>query len=51
MLTMLALGPLELVMIAGGALSLYGIYRIGYRIGKAEGALQERERRDHQKSA
>lgn len=55
MLTLLAVGPMELVLMGGVfslvPLTLYGIYRIGYRIGKAEGALQERERRDRQKAA
>lgn len=48
MLNLLAIGPLELVILGGVALlvplSYYLTYRMGYRVGNAEGALQQRDR-------
>lgn len=48
MIQMLALGPLELViglgLLAIIPLTIYGIYRMGYRVGSAEGALKERDK-------
>lgn len=45
---MLGLGPMELFLFVLvpllGVLFLYGIYRLGYRVGKAEGALLERQK-------
>lgn len=46
--SLLALGPAELsiilVVFLLGILFLYGIYRMGYRVGRAEGALIERQK-------
>lgn len=50
MTQLLAIGPFEMVLTLGalgaGLLVLYGIYRMGYRVGRAEGALQDRDRRE-----
>lgn len=51
MTQLLAIGPIEMVLTVGvlgaGALALYGVYRMGYRVGRAEGALQDRDRREN----
>ena len=48
MTQLLAIGPFEMVLSVGfigvGVLVLYGVYRIGYRVGRAEGALADRDR-------
>lgn len=42
---MIGLGPLELVIVLLVAvLLLYAAYRVGYRVGRAEGALHAGER-------
>lgn len=45
---LLALGPAELfillIVLLFGVLFLYGLYRIGYRVDRAEGALLERQK-------
>lgn len=50
MTQLLAIGPMEMVLTVGflgaGVLALYGVYRMGYRVGRAEGALQDRDRHD-----
>ena len=43
---LLAVGPMELILLfillGLFSLFLYAIYRLGYRVGKAEGIAQER---------
>jgi len=42
---MLGIGPFEIVIVLlVGLLMLYAAYRVGYRVGRAEGTLQGSER-------